>query len=49
MRVAEDGVSINISNQEIVKLATLGFVVIRDYKGRVIEIKQPKKTEEKKK
>lgn len=44
MRVAEDGVSIDITEKEILKLGTLGFVVVRDCKGKVIEIKQPKKT-----
>lgn len=46
MRVAEDGKSIDITVQEAIKLAILGFVVVCDDDGNVVEIVQSDKKKE---
>ena len=43
MRVATDGRSIDVTEQEAIKLATLGFVFVCEADGRVIAIMQKDK------
>lgn len=43
MRVAEDGVSIDITVEEAIKLSTLGFVVVCDESGKVVAVVQKDK------
>ena len=38
MRVADDGKSINVTEQEAIKLATLGFVFVCEVDGKIIAI-----------
>ena len=45
MRVADDGKSIDISVEEAIKLATLGYVCIVNEEGKVIQIIQKNKEE----
>ena len=46
MRIADDGKSIEITKQEIIKLEIQGYKIIRDKDGHVIEIKSDKKDKE---
>jgi hypothetical protein len=46
MKVADDGKSINITEQEAIKLATLGFVFVCEVDGKVIAIVQKDKVTE---
>ena len=46
MRVADDGKSINVTEQEAIKLATLGFVFVCEADGKIIAIMQKDKLEE---
>lgn len=46
MRIAADGKSIEVTEQEIIKLEIQGYTIIYDEDGNVIEIKSFKKDKE---
>ena len=46
MRVAEDGKTIDISDEEILRLEIQDYKIVRDEQGRVVEIISKKKEEE---